>query len=151
MEHNQDEVEDAIQKAGELDMLIYFKPDWRGSFQARDPERLAKLTGLKALNQLEYETNEEHVYGSEIMCAQMLIMPQINWDGRVLGCCNVYLDDWRMNVFDTPLKELFNQPDYRAAVIALLKGKNNDIFEGPCRKCYTYKTDVMSYHFPLPL
>ncbi len=151
MEHNQDEVEDAIQKAGELDMLIYFKPDWRGSFQARDPERLAKLTGLKALDQLEYETNEEHVYGSEIMCAQMLIMPQINWDGRVLGCCNVYLDDWRMNVFDTPLKELFNQPDYRAAVIALLKGKNNDIFEGPCRKCYTYKTDVMSYHFPLPL
>lgn len=34
------------------------------------------------------------------LCNQLLFESQINWDGKLLGCCILFKDYWNMNVFD---------------------------------------------------
>ena len=149
MDHNQHEAAAAVRKAGELGMQISFRPDWRGTFVPEDPETLSAVTGLSFSNQKEYAAKEGHVFGSNYICTQMILSPQINWDGRILGCCNVFRSDWGMNAFDMPLSELFNNSSYRAAVISLLRGKDGMDHTGPCRNCLIYNENVINNRYPL--
>ena len=149
MNHNQHEITLAVKKARELKMEIVFKPDWRGGFIPKDAEKIAAVTGLKTGDQNQYTIAEGHVFESDVMCSQMILSPQINWDGRLLGCCSVYKNDWGINVFETPLREIFNDPNYRAAVRSLLSGRDGMNHTGPCRECYTYLENVINRFYAL--
>lgn len=54
------------------------------------------------------------------LCRQLWEFPVINWDGRLLGCCNVYNKDFGVNVFDVGLKEALNSTEYANAKQMLL-------------------------------
>ena len=151
MDHNQHEAEDAVRMAGELGMEIVFKLDWRGGFVPDDPEKLARITGLFTQDHREYALDQHHEFLSNVICSGMVIAPQINWDGRLLGCCSVYKNDWGINVFETPLSGIFNDPDYREAFINLLKGRDSLAHKGPCRDCYTFSENVTDYRYRLKL
>ena len=151
MNHNQHEVEAAVHMAHELDMEIDFKPDWRGNFVPQNPEELSRITGMSYTDQYEYASQEGHQWISDVICGQMILSPQVNWDGRVLGCCNSFKHDWGINAFETPLGELFDNANYRAAVVSLLSGTDGKDHIGPCRECTTYFEDVISRHHRLAL
>ena len=151
MEHNQFEAEAAVEKAKELGIDIYFKLDWRGGFTPADPAWLARVTGNDEMESKKVTANDRREYGSDVICSQMVLSPQINWDGRLLGCCNVFRSDWGINVFETPLSEVFNDPNYRAAVLSMLSGEDGMNHTGPCRDCSTYKENVINYRYKLPL
>ena len=151
MNENQHEAGAAAQLAKELGMKICFKQDWRGGFRAKDPQELFRITGMRCFDGADYMQQEKHTYASDQYCRQMLLSPQINWDGRLLGCCTTYRSDWGINVFRTPLREIYNDPDYRAAIISLLAGADGRDHMGPCRDCGAYRVNVCEMHRPLQL
>ena len=142
MEHNQHEAEYAVKMAAELGMSITFKTDWMGGFVPDDPEKLSAVTGIDFFSGKENDNEEKQTYRTDHFCRQMMLSPIINWDGRVLGCCTVFMSDWGINVFRRPLSELMNDVDYRAAAISLLSGKERFDHDGPCRTCHMYKDSV---------
>ena len=151
MNHNQHEAAAAKKMAEELGMEIFFKPDWSGGFIEDRSLHLHEVTGMKEVGEEEYYIGENHMFGSAEMCAQMILSPQVNWDGKLLGCCNVYKSDWGVNIFETPLSEIFNDANYRAAVLSLLRGRDGMDHTGPCRKCGIYEKNVISSRYRLPL
>ncbi len=151
MNENQHEAEAAAKKAEELGMKMHFILDYRGGFVPDDPEKLQRLTGMRFLKTSEYDMAEKHEYNSDDYCRQMILTPQINWDGRLLGCCTVYQRDWGINVFERPLSEIFNDTDYRSAAIDILLGRDKMDHSGPCRKCLIYRNNVINNIYALRL
>ena len=149
MNHNQHEAAAAKKMAAELGMIMFFKPDWSGGFVPDSSLGLNEITGLSAMDETEYYIKENHIFDSNAICSQMILSPQVNWDGKLLGCCNVYKNDWNINVFETPLSEIFNNANYRAAVLSLLKGRDGMDHTGPCRECYIYRKNVINGLYPL--
>ena len=119
MEHNEWEAEKAKSMAEKLGMKIYFQFDW-GGFIPRNPE----LLGDKDVNQYMRE-----------LCTQMIFSPQINWDGRLLGCCTVFEYDWNVNVFEVGLSDALKSEEYQKAVIGLLSGQRESVRNTPCGEC----------------
>jgi MoaA/NifB/PqqE/SkfB family radical SAM enzyme len=143
MEHNEEDVIKAKEMAKELQMRIYFKLTWDEEYIPKNRNMLTKETGLKYLSRNElFETKkiipDLHCYG---LCYGLWNSPQINWDGRLLGCCSVFNDDFGVNVFDVGLKNAINSENYKYAK-KMLTGKidipkmQKNI---PCINCKLYK------------
>ena len=128
--------------AAELGMDIYYTLDFRG-FKPKDREWLQSVTGISFQDAKGTGKTKAREYMSDYFCRQMILTPQINWDGRLLGCCTVFQRDWGINVFEEPLSEVFNDPDYRAAAISILTGKDGMDHLGPCRECLIYRKNVI--------
>lgn len=79
--------------AKELQIPISFKLTWDKKYVPQDREYIRRETGLLSLTTEEYKENSSEYYGSR-MCNQLFIEPQINWDGRLLGCCAIYQSDF---------------------------------------------------------
>jgi hypothetical protein len=76
-------------------------------------------------------------------CRQLYNSPQINWDGRLLGCCAVFLDDFGVNVFEasSDLSAAMNSKNYQYALL-MLQGKFFPLMRDlriPCQSCGHYK------------
>ena len=141
MEHNENDIVRAKVMAKELQMKIRFKLTWDSGYIPENADMLRKETGLKYLSREEVLESEGRLYNYP-MCHQLWISPQINWDGRLLGCCGVYADDFGVNVFETGLKEAVNSENYKYAK-KLLEGKagvRENMKNIPCAGCDTYKT-----------
>lgn len=140
MEHNENDVIKAKEMAKELNMEIAFKLTWDDDYIPKNREMLIKETGLKFLTRKEMFESEKKLYNYE-MCLQLWKSPQINYDGRLLGCCSVYTDDFGVNVFEIGLKRAINSKNYKYAK-KMLEGKA-DIPENkeniPCVNCGIYK------------
>ena len=139
-EHNEDEVEAAIMLAKQLKMQILFKMDWDGEFVPRNIERMTQLTGLKFFNRKKYFSAEKEDFYST--CNQLIYSPQINYDGRLLGCCSTRNNDWGINVFNYGISKAVNDKRYKDAVISLLLGKPVDN-DTPCAKCERIKKGLL--------
>jgi MoaA/NifB/PqqE/SkfB family radical SAM enzyme len=87
MEHNECDIAEAKRLAQELKMTIYFKLTWDVNYKPHDSEMIKRETGLKFLSREEVLANSGKLY-SYAMCYQLWNSPQINWDGRLLGCCS---------------------------------------------------------------
>ena len=136
MPEDEEDVEAAIRTARELDMGMYFKLDYRSGFQPKDPERLTELTGLHFLTQKDYNSGQREFNGQ--YCSQLFYSPQINWDGRLLGCCTLYKRTWEHNVFEEGFLASINHSDYRTTLSALLRGEPACL-QTPCMSCTTWK------------
>ena len=119
MEHNELEIRQAKEKAEELGIPIFFKLIWDRNYVPKNPEYIKKETGLTDLTRDLYENNKEDSYLSGI-CRELFFKPQINWDGRVLGCCEVQYANFDINAFDCSLKEVVRSEKYRKAKQTLL-------------------------------
>lgn len=123
--HNEHEIPLARQMAGELGMTFVLG---RNSNPEYIPSGAFPDNGKSPLLEAENES----------YCWQLLGSPQINWDGRLLGCCvNASNNDYG-NVFTSGLKACIRSEKYQYA-IAMLKGKKDprkDIF---CVQCRVYQ------------
>ena len=142
MEHNENDVIKAKMMAAELQMQIFFKLTWDAGYIPENVEMLKRETGLKYLSREEVFRNEGRIYIQ--MCHQLWDSPQINWDGRLLGCSSVSTDDFGVNVFEIGLQNAINSENYKYAK-EMLQGKVGvppNVKNLPCANCEKYKTMV---------
>lgn len=143
MSHNEHEITKAKKLASELNMGMKFKLTWDKDYIPKNPEYIRRETGLKYLSREDVKEKTGKNYMN--LCRQLWEFLVINWDGRLLGCCNVYNKDFGVNVFDMGLKEALNSTEYVNAKKMLLgigRLSENKLGEGetattcnPCTEC----------------
>lgn len=104
MDHTESDVILAKETAKKLNLPIWFKLTWDDKYIPKNKVLLKKETGLEFLTRDEYQQKTSKIYLGSVVCSQLFLSPQINWDGRLLGCCKIYMQDYGVNVFDIGLK-----------------------------------------------
>ncbi len=137
MKHNELEVGQAKQMAAELGIPISFKLDWDRSYQPVHVEYLKRETGLIYLNRNAYEKENKASY-MDSMCKDLFLQPQVNWDGRLLGCTGYSQGDYGVNVFEVGLKKALCSKQYCRAKKCLLTihPSKKDYRDTPCYSCH---------------
>jgi MoaA/NifB/PqqE/SkfB family radical SAM enzyme len=136
MGHNEHELPVARDMARELGMEFMPKLNWDLSYApVRDRAFVRQESGLGVADRREFRRRHERDY--LVLCHQLWLTPQINWDGKLLGCCR---NRWRDfgNVFEIGLDEALRDEDYvyMKQMLAGLKPPRYDI---PCIRCDYYK------------
>ncbi len=134
--HNEHEVEKARQIAADLGMDFYVKLSWDEKVSPiRDEDYVRTVTKGGVSSRSEYvEKKGSYIYTD--ICQQLWTNPQVNWDGRLLGCCFNYWGDFG-NVF-SELNAFDNASINHAK--AMLMGKAAPKEGIPCSSCKYYKT-----------
>ena len=101
----------AREMAGILGIPIKFKYNWDKSYEPVHREYIMKETGLTTLTEAEYLAKHK-VNPFDNLCEQVFLRPQINWDGRLLGCCTRKYATFNVNVFDVGLIQAMWSPKY---------------------------------------
>jgi hypothetical protein len=124
--------------ARELDMDFYPHVNWNSNFSpVRDPEAVRAATGMSAASRDEYEALHGKSY-YEYVCHQLWDDPQINWDGKVLGCCINYWGDFGGNAFRDGLRASVNTEQIVYAR-KMLRGHAPSREDIPCTQCEFYE------------
>ena len=137
MEHNELEIGKAKQMAEQLGIPIYFKYNMDESYKPVHRIYIMKETGPRELTEAEY-SKAHKIHAFDNICEQLFLMPQINWDGRLLGCCLSQYATFDVNVFDTGLIEAIRSPKYIEAKKCLLTVHPDKDTFGSCT-CYDCK------------
>ncbi|MBN1870981.1 MAG: SPASM domain-containing protein [Candidatus Omnitrophica bacterium] len=132
--HNEHEIPLARRMAADLNMHFETKLNWSATYSpVKDKEFVRREAG--PISEQEYERDSGRLYCWA--CCQLWNSPQINWDGRLLGCCcNKYSDFG--NVFEEGLKECLNSERYIYAK-KMVSGRAKEREDIPCFYCKTYK------------
>lgn len=135
--HNEHEIDAARELAESLGMSFRPKLSWDDGFsEVKDKREVARKTGLRAGSRKEFKQKFGRDYTQHI-CAQLWRTPQVNWDGRMLGCCRNFWGDFGSNAFTDGLTESVNS---EAMVYAreMLQGKQPPRADIPCTTCEIY-------------
>ena len=146
MRHNECEVIKAKTLAKKLNVSMKFKRTWEKGYIPNDPEMLKRETGLKYLSVEEFAESESQEYSTST-CYQLWDLPAINWDGRLLGCCRLYTDDFGVNVFEVGLEKALNSKRICDAKKILCGGKVPSDCDTPCLYCKKYALMVKNNNF----
>lgn len=136
--HNEKEIPIARKMAKKYKFNeIYFKLNWDENFSPiQDDEFVKKETGLRYVSRSEYLCEEQKSY-TRNMCMELWKNPVINWDGKLLGCCNMYKNDFGINVFKVGLGKALSSKKYKEAQKMLANyGPETD---NPCLYCERYQ------------
>ncbi len=133
--HNAHELEAARAMATELGMEFYAKLNHAPSYSpVVETASLGKGAGQKYIARYNYQ--RESGLMSARPCLQLWFAPQINWDGKLLGCCeNIYSDFG--NVFSEGLSACLRSKKYRYAK-AMVLGKARPDPGVACSRCKVY-------------
>lgn len=134
--HNEHELPKARQMAKELGMSFKPKLNYKTKkYTVKDKDYVAQESGLGVATIEDYEKNNNHLYSPA--CLQLWTSPQINWDGKLLGCCVNFFGDFG-NVFEEGLDNCLSSERYRYAKQMILgeKPAREDV---PCAKCKRYQ------------
>lgn len=136
--HNLKEVKQAVHIAREMNMTsIYFKEPWNKEVTKYDTDFLYRFIPFRQYYDKEIQAIiKENEYD---LCLQPWIAPQINWDGRLLGCCCSTHNDLDVNVFDLGLKKALTSIKMKQ-MRSILTGKIISNCQLACRYCYKYQT-----------
>lgn len=121
--HNEHEINEATALAKSLNMQLKLKSSWD---QTLSPSKNEVI---------EEDTN--NMEEGKKFCSQLWHIPQINWDGRILGCCVNYWEDFG-NAFDAELENSLNNKKIVYARQMLL-GKVAAKEHIPCTTCDYYQ------------
>jgi MoaA/NifB/PqqE/SkfB family radical SAM enzyme len=141
--HNKHEIDQARQMAESLGMEFFIKPDWGDFDRAADGERRnrsQKPEPAPAKDQpiiRDADSIPPAASSDKEICSQLWVLPQINWDGRVLGCCANYWGDYG-NAFQEPLAAIMDGEKLRYAR-AMVRGTAGPRADIPCTSCHFYK------------
>ena len=144
--HNEHELPIARRMAANLGMHFSPKLSWDEDFSPiKDQEFVKKETGFTILSRKKYKQE----FGADYMqgiCNNLWDDPQINWDGKVLGCCRNFWGDFGGNAFRDGLLIAVNNEKIHYARNMLLGNKvaMDDI---PCFSCDIYQTMVANNNF----
>lgn len=135
--HNEHEIPIARKLATDLNMRFYLKLSWDNDFSPiRDKDFVRKEVRLNASTRDEYRQKYGVDFGREI-CYQLWNKPQINWDGKILGCCLNFWGDFGGNAFRDGLLTSLNNEKINYARDMLL-GKKVAREDIPCTTCVLY-------------
>jgi len=135
--HNEDEIPIAREMAVALGMTFVTKISWDAKFSPiRDPDFVRAQTAEQAITRREYEQLHRRSYAREI-CEQLWDEPQINWDGKNLGCCRNFWGDFGGNAFADGLAGCFNH-DKMVHARNMLCGLSPPRDDIPCSTCEMY-------------
>jgi MoaA/NifB/PqqE/SkfB family radical SAM enzyme len=139
--HNEHEIQRARALAARLKMGFALKLNWDDLYdspfsQVRDHALIARESGLGVGTRSEYRKKRGYAYLQKGICTQMWNSPQINFDGRVLGCCVNYWKDYG-NAFGEKLTTVLNNEPMRYARL-MLRGKARERADIPCTTCKFY-------------
>ena len=135
--HNEHEIVAAGKLAASLNMTFRTKLSWDDGFSdVQDKEHVGRLNGLGVTSRKEYREKFGHDYMGRI-CTQLWLLPQVNWDGKMLGCCRNFWGDFGANAFTDGLMDSVNSEKMVYAREMLLgeKPPRDDI---PCTTCEIY-------------
>ncbi len=135
--HNEHEIPAARRLAAELKMDFSPKLTWDDEFSPiRDREFVLRETGLDAASRDEYRRRFGEDYAQSI-CRKLWAGPQINWDGKMLGCSRNFWGDFGANAFTEGLHAAVNSEPMRYAR-AMLTGRAPAREGIPCATCEIY-------------
>jgi len=141
--HNEHEIADARFLAHSLGMQFSPKLSWDPDFSpVRDRDAVRAAIG--AADRAEYE--QRHGPYIPRLCHELWDSPQVNWDGRVLGCSRNFWGDFGANAFREGLRPAINNADMRYARQMLL-GHQPPRPGIPCTTCSVYEEMRESGHF----
>ena len=132
--HNEHELAAASKLAQSLNMQFIPKFNWDLLYSpVRDKEFVRRIMGFTSW--IEHDEKSDGLYVQA--CAQFWTGQQINWDGRLLGCCVNHWGDFG-NVFEAGFKNCLQSEKYTYAKKMLLglAAPRDDI---PCSRCFHYK------------
>jgi MoaA/NifB/PqqE/SkfB family radical SAM enzyme len=140
--HNEHEIDDARAMAESLGMKFRLK---LSSDELHSPvrEESRLRTELGASSRTEWEELRHAPYF--VPCRQLWEEPQINWDGRLLGCCINLWEDFG-SVLDEGLEACLENPRYRA-MRRLVMGGSVDYDDLPCHRCRVLAAMARTGHF----
>ena len=72
------------------------------------------------------------------MCRQLWLSPQINWDGKVLGCCHNNWQEFGGNAFADGLESSLKNSEKLVYARTMLIGKVPARDDVPCSRCEFY-------------
>lgn len=136
--HNTHEIKAARQMAEDLKMLFRVRFSWDDAFSpVINKDLVRQESGLGVSSREEYLAKTGKDYAGKI-CTQLWLQPQINFDGKVLGCCVNYWGNFG-NVFQAGLYESLNNEkiNYARAMLLGYKDSKADI---PCSSCKYYES-----------
>jgi hypothetical protein len=129
--HNEHEIGAARRHARQLGMAFAPKLNAVPEYSPlKDPERALQEAGLS----IPGVGRDWH----SSICTQLWKSPQINWDGKILGCCH---NNWRQfggNAFTGKLTDSLNSEGIQYAR-AMLRGKVPPRTDIPCTDCAAFK------------
>jgi MoaA/NifB/PqqE/SkfB family radical SAM enzyme len=135
--HNEHEIPLAREMAARLGMNFCTKISWDAKFSPiRNSEFVRAQTGERAVTRQEYEQIYGRQYLSSI-CHQLWDDPQINWDGKNLGCCRNFWGDFGGNAFTDGFRKCFNHEKMHYAR-TMLRGHKPPRDDIPCSTCEMY-------------
>lgn len=135
--HNEHEILLARQMAAQLNMEFYLKLAWDDFSPVKNRKSLEGLSPRMVCDRKEYRERFGKVYLAEKICSQLWLSPQVNVDGRVLGCAVNYWQDYG-NAFEEDLTGILNSERMNYAR-AMLMGKKPAKADIPCTRCSIYK------------
>ena len=131
------EIRRAKEMAAELGMTISFKRDWCG-YIPKNADEIEKETGLVfAGADVKNLSLSSRNFMRKTLCLELWFMPQINWNGELLGCCTNWRKGFGVNVFDKGLRAALNSETVRQTK-KMLMGGGGVCQDSPCLLCPFY-------------
>lgn len=137
--HNEHEIEAARAMAGVLGMSFFAKLSWDNDISpVRNPEAVRRAVPESVATRAEFTKTygQDYVHG---ICHQLWDSPQINWDGKLLGCCRNFWGDFGANVFADGFEAAVNGERMEYAR-SMLRGVAEPRADVPCTTCDIYHT-----------
>lgn len=133
--HNEHAIPRAKKLAQALDMDFRLKLSWEDKFSpVRNQELLRKHLGVSSRQEFKRKHGIDYMQG---ICRQLWKQPQINWDGKVLGCCRNFWGDFGGNAFKDGILKSVNSEKMGYAR-NMLSGKKLPRPDIPCTTCDIY-------------
>lgn len=139
--HNEHEITQARKMAEELKMDFFLKLSWGDLYTQdfspiKDAELIRRESGLGVKDRNEFREKFGEDYIERMCCRDLWVSPQINYDGRVLGCPVNYWGDYG-NAFRDGLAGCLNGDPMNYAR-DMLMGRREAKAGIPCSRCKVY-------------
>ena len=132
---NEHEIEAAGELAQSLGMKFFLKLAWGDFSPVRDRPHIRRLAQYASRDEYLQQTGVEYLGDS--ICSQLWKAPQINSDGKVLGCCRNFWSEFGGNAFTDGLDAVANSEKMHYAR-AMLTGDAPARDDIPCTTCSIY-------------
>jgi len=135
--HNEHEIPAARALAAELGMRFVVKLSWDPDFSPVDDKDALRLeAGAASRSEFREQRGVDYM---QSVCHQLWDLPQINWDGKVLGCCRNFWGDFGPeNAFVDGLSRSINSEKMSYAR-QMLQGRQPARADIPCTTCDLYQ------------
>jgi len=143
--HNEREIPLARRMAAELGMDFRLKESWAPELS---PARGRGRSGRRRAGEADDAARDggDPDRAGRVFCHQLWEEPQVNWDGRVLGCCCNYRGDFGGNAFFDGLLDVLNSASLMYAR-AMLLGRVPPRARIPCTTCDVFRSMARDGHY----